>query len=78
MIKEQSMIQTEGTSTSKIPVWRKPLLSVTEAAKYFGIGEHKLYEMTADRNCDFVLWNGNKRMIKREQFEAYLKKSYSI
>ena len=58
-------------SVSQVPVNLEPK-SVSETAML------KLYEMTADRNCDFVLWNGNKRMIKREQFEAYLKKSYSI
>ncbi len=40
--------------------------------------EDKLYEMTEDNDCDFVLWNGSKRMIKRERFEAYLMKSFSI
>lgn len=41
-------------------------------------GVDLLPSMTEDNDCDFVLWNGSKRMIKRERFEAYLMKSFSI
>lgn len=49
-----------------------------EAAAYFGIGINKLREMTNEDNCPFVLWNGNKRMIKRKAFEKFLETAYSI
>ena len=29
-----------------VPIWEKELLSVKEAAAYFGIGENKIREMT--------------------------------
>ncbi len=78
MDKEQLKAQPTGKRAERVPVWKKPLLTVTEAAEHTGIGKHKLYEMTEDNDCDFVLWNGSKRMIKRERFEAYLMKSFSI
>jgi excisionase family DNA binding protein len=61
-----------------IPAWEKANLSLEEAAAYFGIGINKLRDMTNDENCPFVLWNGNKRLIKRKQFERFLETAYSI
>jgi len=34
--------------------------------------------MTNEANCPFVLWNGNKRLIKRKILEKYLESAYSI
>ena len=62
----------------KVPVWEKANLSLEEATAYFGIGINKLRDMTNDENCPFVLWNGNKRLIKRKQLERFLETAYSI
>ena len=62
----------------KVPVWEKANLSLEEAAAYFGIGINKLRDMTNDENCPFVLWNWNKRLIKRKQLERFLETAYSI
>ena len=62
----------------KVPVWEKANLSLEEAAAYFGIGINKLRDMTNEENCAFVLWNGNKRLIKRKQLERFLETAYSI
>ena len=35
-----------GEEKCLVPVWEKELLSVKEAAAYFGIGENKLREIT--------------------------------
>lgn len=48
-----------------VPIWIKPYLTIEEAAEYTGIGRDKLYEMTSLADCPFVLWVGNRRMIKR-------------
>ncbi|WP_210115268.1 excisionase [Galactobacillus timonensis] len=61
-----------------VPPWRKMNLTIEEAAEYSGIGRNKLRELTDDESCDFVLWVGSKRMIKRVQFEEYMRKQYSI
>lgn len=65
-------------AVEKIPVWEKANLSLEEAAAYFGIGINKLRDMTNEANCPFVLWNGNKRLIKRKTLEKYLESAYSI
>ena len=49
-----------------------------EAAAYFNIGINKIREISDSDKCTFVLWVGNKRLIKRKLFEEYLSKMYSI
>jgi excisionase family DNA binding protein len=62
----------------RVPVWYKANLSIEEATAYSGIGRDKLYEMTDREDCPFVLWIGSRRLIKREVFDEYIKKAYSI
>lgn len=64
--------------TQKIPVWQKATLTLEEAASYTGIGVNKLREMSNDENCNFVLWNGSRRLLKRAKLESYLNETYSI
>lgn len=61
-----------------VPIWEKSYLTIPETAAYSNIGEHKLRELTNDENCPFVLWVGNKRLIKRLEFEKYVNQLYSI
>ena len=67
-----------GEEKRLVPVWEKELLSVKEAAAYFGIGEHKIREMTDGKTCKYVLWVGNKRLVKRRLFQKVLEEEYSI
>ena len=61
-----------------IPIWKKTNLTVDEAAAYRGIGVKKLRKMTESEDCPFVLWNGTKRLIKRQQLDEYLESMSSI
>ena len=61
-----------------VPIWKKATISIEEAVVYTGIGLNKMRELTSDENCDFVLWVGSKRIIKRRKFEEYLDRNYSI
>ena len=65
-------------ATIEVPIWEKSNLTLEEAAAYFNIGQNKLRELTNDENCDFVIWVGTKRLIKRLKLEEYLAKAYSI
>ena len=65
-------------SKKEVPIWERSNLTLEEAAAYFGIGINRLREMTNDENRKFVLWIGNKRMIKRKALEKFLDESYSI
>ena len=56
-----------------IPLWKRYILTITEAAEYYHIGENKL-RMIADEHpeADFIIMNGNRILIKRQKFEEYL------
>ena len=62
----------------EVPIWEKQNLTIEEAAAYSNIGVKKLRELTADQNCPFVLWIGNRRLIKKQKFDKYMNDSYSI
>lgn len=62
----------------KVPIWKKTNLTVDEASAYSGIGTKKLRKMTESEDCPYVLWNGTKRLIKREQLDEYLENLSSI
>ena len=64
--------------SKEVPIREKSNLTLEEASKYFGIGINKLRDLTNDENCNFVLWCGSKRLIKRKKLEEYLSKTYSI
>lgn len=61
-----------------IPIWEKSNLTLDEAAAYSGIGINKLREISNDNNCDFVLWVGSKRLLKRKKLDHYLGNCYSV
>jgi excisionase family DNA binding protein len=62
----------------EVPIWEKANLTLEEASAYSGIGINKLRELSDEKNCTFVLWNGSKRLIKRRVLDDYLEKAYSI
>lgn len=62
----------------EIPTWKKVTMSIEEASDYSHIGINKLRQLTDREDCPFVLWVGTKRLIKRERFEEFLNKEFSI
>ena len=62
----------------EVPVWEKSNLTLEEAAAYSGIGIHKLRELSDKEDCEFVLWIGTKRLLKRRKLDEYIEGSYSI
>ena len=61
-----------------VPIQVKVLLTLEEAAEYTGLGMQKLRNISNFDSCDFVLWNGSKRLFKRAKLQAYLEEAYSI
>lgn len=56
----------------------KPLLTLKEASQYTGIGINKLREMSNEKNCNYVLFVGRKRMFKRVALLRFLEQSHSV
>ena len=64
---------------NKFNWWNKYLLSVEEAAQYFGIGEKRLREyISRHHNADFIVLNGTKTLIKKKMFERYIDTQMSV
>lgn len=62
----------------EVPIWEKSNLTLKEAAAYSGIGINKLRELSNERGCNFVLFVGSKRLIKRRLFDAYIERIDTI
>lgn len=53
-------------SQEKVPISEKLTLTLEEAAAYSNIGINKLRDITNEADCTFVLFVGNKRLIKHK------------
>lgn len=56
----------------------KILLTLEEASAYSGIGINTVRKISDDPMCEFVLFIGRKRFIKRKKLEKYLEKVSEI
>ena len=72
------MYQNESQCNPTIPLEAKPLLTLKEASQYTGIGINKLQDMSNERNCNYVLFVGRKRMLKRVALLKFLEEAYSV
>ena len=56
-----------------IPIWERYTLTIEEASKYFRIGENKLRRLAEEnKNANWLIMNGNRIQIKRQQFEKII------
>ena len=55
-----------------VPIWEKSHLTIDEASAYSGIGKNTMRNICNAEDCDFVLWIGAKRLIKRQKLDEYL------
>ena len=62
----------------EVPIWEKSNLALEEAAAYSGIGINKLRTLSDEEDCNFVLWVGSKRLIKRRAFDRFIENTFSI
>ena len=60
-------------NTYKIPIHLKMTLTAREAAEYSNIGINKIDSMLRTPNCPFVLFVGAKKLVKRVEFEEYIR-----
>lgn len=61
-----------------VPLCEKWLLSIEEAAAYFGVGQNRLAKLASQDGCKFVVFVGNTKRIKRKKFEEFLDEQYAI
>ena len=67
------------SGTAVVPLRERYAMSVEEAAEYFGLGQKKIRRLAEDNpHAGFGLHNGNRLMIKRKAFEAFLDELDSV
>ena len=63
---------------TSLPIDRKMLLPIREAAEYSNIGINKIDELLKQPNCPFVLYVGTKKLVKRRAFEEFIEGRVAI
>ena len=64
--------QEKNEEVKSIPIHLKLNLTIREAAEYSNIGINKIAEMLRNPMCNFVLYVGTRKLVKRKEFEQYL------
>lgn len=72
VFKVKMKIERIDKMKQNIPVWEKITMTIEEAAEYSSIGINKIRELSSDPRCNFVIYVGKKRLIKRKEFEKFI------
>lgn len=63
---------------NNVPINQKLTLTIKEASIYSNIGIKKIDSMLRTPNCPFLLFVGNKKLVKRKEFEEFIARTLSI
>ena len=63
---------------NNVPINQKLTLTIKEASIYSNIGINKIDSMLRTPNFPFVLFVGNKKLVKRKEFEEFIARTLSI
>lgn len=63
---------------ARVPIHLKMALTIKEAAEYSNIGINKIDSMLKQPNCPFVLYVGTRKLVKRREFEEYIRREITI
>ncbi len=66
------------TETISVPLNEKIALTVHEAAALTNIGINKIHSLLRTPNCPFALYVGNKKLVKRKEFEAFISRQVAV
>ncbi len=67
-----------NTVKGTVPINQKCTLTIEEAAEYSNIGQNKISELLKMPRCTFVLYVGNKKLVKRKEFEEFISRQVEI
>ena len=66
------------SKTLEIPFWLKLNMTIKEAAAYSNIGINRIEELLKQPKCSFVLYVGNKKLVKRKEYEQDISKNIEL
>ena len=61
-----------------VPIPQKMTLTIREAAAYSNIGINTIDHLLRSPNCPFVLFVGTKKLVKRREFEDFIRSRLTI
>ena len=67
----------QNQQVTSLPIDRKMLLSIREAAEYSN-RINKIDELLKQPNCPFVLYVGTRKLVKRRAFEEFIEGRVAI
>ena len=71
--KKKTKAPAAPVKDNSLPYYERYLLTIDEAAAYFHIGSKKMVELVQNHEgAKWYLFNGNRRMIKRDLFASWL------
>ena len=70
---EESKLSLCMESKARVPIHLKMTLTIKEAAEYSNIGINKIDTLLKQPNCPFVLFVGPRQLVKRREFEEYIR-----
>ena len=62
----------------RVPIHLKITLTFRESSEYSNIGINKIDSMLKQPNCPFVLYVGTRKLVKRKEFEEYIRRELII
>ena len=71
-------MNNQNQQDMRLPIDRKMMLTIREAAEYSNIGINKIDSLLKQPNCPFVLYVGTRKLVKRREFEEYIRKKLVI
>lgn len=82
MDRDQTAIRVYSNNQSiepeRVPIPQRVTLTIKEAAEYSNIGINKLENLLRAPRCPFVLYVGNKKLVKRREFEKFISENIEI
>jgi len=72
------MMEIREEKNNNVPIREKYLLTIKEAAAYFNIGVKKMRRLAEDHLGVYSVYSGNRYLIIRPKFEAYLCETQTI
>ena len=75
---EEKELPLSKETEVRVPIHLKITLTIREAAEYSNIGINKIDSMLKQPNCPFVLYVGTRKLVKRKEFEEYIRRELII
>lgn len=72
------MVVSSEKGSEHVPINEKLTLTIKEAAEYSNIGINKLDTLLKMPGCTFVLYVGNKKLVKRKEFEKFISENIQL